>query len=266
MKIVKILAWVLVVLIAFVGLALYLTDFNAIVKRVIEKVGSDSLQTEVRLDNVDIQLTEGRAELTGLTIKNPPGFEAGNLFEMDTIVVGINVEALADKLVDITEVNIRGVRVVAEQKGPTTNIQQLLARLPRSEKGAASGGADSAESGSSEFLIKLRELQFLDSNIVLKTEQWGDETLTIPNIKLANLGGTAGTTPEKLATAILDPLLKQINKAVEDGLKKAVEQKARAKLKEKEGELKSEARDKLREKFGDNADEVGGALKSLLSR
>lgn len=267
MKVVKIAGWVIVALIAFIALSFYLTlnNLDTIVKQVVERAGSEALQTQVKLNRVDISLVEGRAELGGLTIKNLPGFGAENIFEMDTIAVGINVEALADKLVDITGVDIRGVKVVAEQKGGSTNIQQLLAQLPKSSQESA-GTTGGAESGSSEFLIKLRELKFLDSSVVLKTDQWGDEALAIPDIKLANLGGEKGSTPDKLARSILDPLLKQVNRAVQQGLKKAIEEKAKAKLQEKEDELKSEARDKLREKLGDDAEKVEGALKNLLSR
>lgn len=265
MKIVKILGWTLLALVAFIALSVYLTanNLDGIVKQAIERVGSQTLGTEVRLDRVDIKLTEGRAELSGLKIRNLPGFQAKNLFSLDKISVALNLEAMVDKIVDITDVTIDGVHVVAEQKGNTTNIQQLVDKLPQSNEASSKKAGGSGASG---IRVKIRRFRFADSSARLVTDRWGERTLSIPAITLNHLGGEKGVPPEALANAILRPLLKQINQSVRDNLRDVVEKKAREALKQKQDDLKSRYQSKLKEKLGDKAGAVEGALNSYLSR
>lgn len=268
MKVLKILGWVVVAIIAFVALSVYLTahNLNSIVKQVVEQVGSETLQTPVTLRDVDIQLMDGRAQLSGLTVSNLPGFDAPNLFQFDKVAVGINLEAMLDKTVDLTEVTIDGIKVVAEQKGTTTNIQQLVNNLPKSDSPKKQQPEEGADGEPLDILVKIRQFRFADSSATLVTEKWGEQTLNLPSISLQHLGGDQGVPPDQLAQAILRPLLKQINTAVEKGIRQAVEDKAREKLGEKEDELKEKYRSKLDEKLGDKADDVDSALKSMLKR
>ena len=85
----------LVLILAAVGAGVYLLqNLDGIVKEVIEKVGSDVTGTNVRVDEVKIDLQGGAATLTGLTIANPAGFSEGNLFSMEAIRVIIDVASM----------------------------------------------------------------------------------------------------------------------------------------------------------------------------
>ncbi len=115
-------------LIIFVVPAVYFTayNFNNLVKKAVEDIGSDSLQTEVRLATVDISLSEAKARLSGLTIHNPPGFSAENVITLNDVQFDLNPQAILDKTIDISEIAINGMQVTAEQKGATTNVQAPL--------------------------------------------------------------------------------------------------------------------------------------------
>lgn len=269
MKVLKILGWVLLALILFIGLSIYLTasNLNAIVKQVVEQVGSEVLQTNVTLREADIQLLEGSARLSGLTIANVPGYQSPTLFSMETIQVTLNIEALANKVVELSTVRIDGIDVVAEQKGTSTNIQALMNNLPAGD-GAGSTGEESGDSGSgdSEFRFKIDDFQFADSQARVITDRWGETMLKMPAVSLQQIGGKDGVPPDQLATEILRPLMKQLNRSLEKGIKTIAEEKAREKLGEKEDELKARYRDKLNEEFGDDADNVDATLKSLLKK
>lgn len=268
MKVLKILGWLLVILIAFVALSVYLTasNLNSIVKQVVEQVGSETLQTRVTLREADIQLLEGKARLSGLVIENLPNYTAPNLFEMETVAVALNLEAMADKLVDISDVRIEGIRVTAEQVGTSTNIQALMDNLPESSSSGAEPQPPAGDEGGSDLRFRIGEFVFAESSAELITEKWGVQQLNIPAIELRSIGGDQGVPPEELANAILQPLIKRVNTAMQKGLKQAVEEKAKEKLSEKEAEAKEKARQKLQEKLGDNAEGAESALKSLFSK
>ena len=269
MKVIKALGWLLVLVVVFVGLSLYLTanNLNSLVKQAVEQVGTETLQTKVSLVSADISLTEARATLSGLTIHNPPGFTAENIFELGEIGLDLNLEAMLDKVVDISEIKVNGLRVVAEQKGTSTNIQTLLNTVSGSGKTEAKpADSKSPDNASPDVLMKVGKFEFADSTVTLVTEKWGEQQIPLPAITLQKLGGDKGVPPDQLSQVVISRLLKDVNRAVEKKMKALVKEKAKEKLEEKEDELKDKYRSELKDKLGDDADQVEGSLKSLLSR
>jgi uncharacterized protein YxeA len=70
---------VLVILVG-VGVFVFLGQLNDIVRAAIEKVGSDMTQTNVELNEVDIELTSGKGALRGFRVTNPNGFSKDDAF------------------------------------------------------------------------------------------------------------------------------------------------------------------------------------------
>ncbi|MDH3311484.1 MAG: hypothetical protein OEM95_12535, partial [Gammaproteobacteria bacterium] len=73
----KIILIFVLVLVAAIGAGLYylFTNLDAIVKAAIEKAGSQTTQTAVRVDSVKIVLSEAAGTIKGLSIANPKGFD-----------------------------------------------------------------------------------------------------------------------------------------------------------------------------------------------
>jgi hypothetical protein len=271
MKVLKLVSGLIILMAVSVVISLYWLsgNLNDLVKSMIEEVGSKTLQTTVTLEAVDIQLREGRARLTGLKIANPQEFTQPYVFTMDTVAVDLTLEKLLNQLVDITAITVDGARIVAEQKGLSTNLQVLKKNL-----GAAAAKSPQAtpsdKSAPADVLIKIGLLRFSNSSAQLVSDQWGDREINAPNIELKNLGGESGIAPEEMATAILKPLIKKLNRSLEDSLKELLEEKlketAKAKLKEKETELKQQLEGKLEEKLGSDSAETIDTLKSIFKR
>lgn len=261
MKIIKILGGLLALSALLIVISVYwlANNINGIVKTAIEEVGSDTLKTEVRVADVDIDLKASKVSLSGLTIANVAGFDAPLLFKMDQVAVDLEPASLLEKTIEIKSVLIDGTKVVAEQKGATTNLQALLDNLPKGEPAQAEKPVNETEQGNSEpldVLIKVGAFDFTNTSTQLITEQFGEREVNSPDVRLRNLGGDTGVPPEQLAQAIIQPLIKQVSKAVENYLKQMVEDAAKEKLTEKEQELKS----KIDEKYGEGS---GDALKKL---
>ena len=78
MKVLKPLLLVLAVLAVIVAIGAYvlLGNLDNIVRRAVERTGSDLTGTPVTLDGVAIDLRAGRAPLSGLAVARPPGYHS----------------------------------------------------------------------------------------------------------------------------------------------------------------------------------------------
>ena len=260
------LGLLIVIVIGVLGAGFYIANnMNGLVKDAVEEVGSQVLKTPVRLKAVNIQLLQGRAEISGLTIANPSGFDQPNVFQMDKIAVELDLISLMDSVVNLKEISIEGASVIAEQKGLGTNLQALMKNLQASSDDASDTVA-ADDSSSPDLLIKVGLFQFINSSTSLVSEKWGQSEVSIPEIKLVQRGGEQGLPPQQLAEALLKPLMKQLSSAVEAHLKGLFERKFKEKLDEKEDELKKKLSNKIADELGDDSDDRINSLKSLLSR
>lgn len=238
------------VLVLAVGVLLYLVNnINGIVKDVVESEGPKVTKTEVSLGGVNIQLREGRGELTDLVVANPPGFGSPEAFHANQLVLQIKPSSVVGDVIIIEEVVIKGVTVTAEQKGLTTNLQTILKSV---QEGA---GGEEPASGESDVRLMVEKLSFADSSLNLITEEYGSYPVDLPGLELNNLGSREnGLTPTQLGQAILEPALRQAWNAAQDRLQDAAQDKAEDKLKEK-----------AREELGDDAEEKIEKLRGLLN-
>ncbi len=251
-KAVKIGLGAVVALVAVVAIVmvLVLQNLDAIIKKVIEDVGSDVVGTSVRVSEVKFTLTDGRGEIHGLQIANPPGFNTPNAFEMDQVAVQVRPASLTGPVIVIDEVRVDGARLTAEQKGPTTNLQTLLDGMKPADNAApAEPSGDPAD-----VRLALKQFAFVNSSAAVETAQYGGKTLKMPGIRLADIGDEqTGLTPEQLASRMLRTVIKQAQKAVQDYLEELVKDAA-----------KEEVNKKLDEKIGaENREKLEG-LKGLL--
>lgn len=261
MKAVKIIGGLFAVVILIVSVVVFLglQNLNQIVKTAVETVGPDVIGTEVRLAAADIEITNGRGELSGLTIANPKGFSNSNAFELGTIALQVDPASLTGDVIVIDEILISGAKLLAEQKNLTdTNLQALLDNMQGGSDASTSSAPTAADDTMSSESVKLavKKFTFSDSNIQVVTEQWGERAIKLPSISVSDIGSAdAGLTPEQLAEAMIQPVLK----AAEKSVKKDLEELAKDKLEEK-------AREKLQEKLGDEKLEQLDQLKSLFGK
>lgn len=246
MKFMKILLGIVCVLAVVVGGVLFwgLSDINNIVKKAVETVGPQVTHTRVNLNAADIQLTEGRGVLSGLSIGNPAGFSSANLFAIDKIVLDVDPASVLDGIIVIDEITLDGARLIAEHKNVAeTNIQALLKGMKGSS--ATSEPAATSEDTGNEIRLIVKKLKVINNELSLMSEKLGNYTLPLPAIEQNNIGDPAvGLTPEQLGSAILKPILRNAEKTVKAKLETLAKD-----------ELKTQAEDKLKEKLGDKISE-----------
>ncbi len=259
MKVLKVLLGVVVALIvvAIIAVVVVSQNINKIVKVAVESAGSEITQTDVRLAKSNIQLKDGRGELSGLTIANPQGFSDGNIFSLGKVVLAVDPQSLLGEVKVIDEITISKVNILAEHKAVSdTNLKALLDNIQSStgggQKSESKGNTDTSGAGgkSEEVLLAVKKIVFADNSVSLKSDQWGESQLTIPSFELTNLGSeTDGLTPTELAQAALKPLIARARRSVQEKLKDELEDKAKEELLDKLDDNQKKQLDKVKSLF-----------------
>ncbi len=225
---------VLLIIVAIcAGIAWWVTtSLDRTIARVIEEVGSDLLDSKVRVAGVETDLTAGRASIFGLTIANPTGegieFSKQPAFELDEITVAIDLSSLGEGPIPIEVVRVLAPRLNAEVTPGGINLSELRDRIGAGEPEEASAGdADTGE----PIQLRVDLFEFKKGSIRADTEAVGGDVrdLDLPTVKLENLSGT----PAEIGKQVLDVYLAKATKAVGAGRLKAEANKQLDKVKKK---------------------------------
>ena len=233
----KKILWVVLALVVILGILVWrvFANLDAIVASIIETEGSKALGTEVAVSGVTLDLTSGKAGISGLTIANPDGFSGGDAFALDSIEVQIDIASLQTDVFVIDSVNIGGSSIAYELKADGSNNFQALM------DGMSSGGDSSGgDSGPGTKLI-IDKLNFAGSNITVTSEMEGVENqdVNLPGFNMSGVGRPNGATSGEVAKAVAGELTGAvIAAAAKAGLQKKLEE-------EKQGFM-----DRVKDKLG----------------
>lgn len=235
-----------------------LQNLDEIIKRTIESVGTQTTQTQVTLQKVNLSLRSGRGELHSLQVNNPKGYDSEYAFLMDEIALQVDPASLLDDVVVIKEIKIDGAKLIAHHKG----LKDLnLTTLAQNVKSAAPATSDNTDQPPADPKVKtdvrlmVEKITLVNNQLQLISEKLGAQTLTLPTIDLANIGDKqTGLAPHELAKAIMKPLLAQAATEVKKQLKTLLKDQGKDKLKglldEKLSDKDKEKVNKLKSLFG----------------
>jgi len=269
----KVILGVLLIVIIAIGGSVYylLTNLDSLVEAAIEKYGSEATQTSVLVDGVKINLSDGAAGITGLTVGNPAGYGFANAFSLGEIRAAIDLASLQDEPYIINEITVLAPQVFVEiNQDNKTNLNELKNNLTAGTTGKAQAKAP-AEGSAAEPRLIIRRLTFADGTIQAKVAALKNKEykLKLPSLDMTNLGGSKGATATELASEILkrltdrasdivknDIIDAELNKLKEKAQQKIDEEKARlqkevdSKVEAKKDAVKDKAKDKLKNLFG----------------
>lgn len=259
----------IVVIIAAVSYYL-LTNLDALVKAGIEKYGSEVTHTAVRVDQVQIKLTDGAGTIKGLTIANPEGFETDFIFSLGEVTTEIDLESLKQEPYIINEVTVREPQVVVEvNANKKTNLNELKKTLMggTTKKSTTSNTAD-AQNGSNTQAprIIIRRLIFSKGNIQVLVKPLNNKkyTLKLSSINMKNLGGKKGATPTELSKEIINRLIDQAKKDVKQKGIDAELDKLKTKFNTKINQEKAKLKSKSDAKLNKEKQKLKDKLKNIL--
>jgi hypothetical protein len=228
-----------------VAIAVWLlaSNLNSIVKKIVEDAGSNALGTHVALNSAEINLTEARAALAGLTIANPKGFNERNAFELGGIEVVLDPATVTGNEIVIPSIIIDKATLTFEQIGSNNNLQVLMNNLDSS----SDSGATANDATDTEILIVIEELHLNDASMTIIADQVSKPlNVSLPDITVRNIGRRgAGVTPDQATEAIIQPILKQAQAAAKNHVKDEAKDIARAEADKQKGKLMESAQKKL---------------------
>jgi hypothetical protein len=258
-----ILAVVVVLVIAVAGILYYvLTNLDAIVKAAIEKYGSQAIQTQVKVDHVDIKLTTGTGTIKGLTIANPEGFSQPLAFSLGEITTTINIDKTSQNLVAIDLINIDAPNIFyeinAERQGSLNVLKDRLTT------GTSKASAPTEKSSQPSLELDIAKFQLKNALLQAKVVPLKDKMykLKLPPLTLTNLRGT----PEQISRQVLKQLIDHAQTAIKkQGLDKELAE-LKSKAKQRVDEEKAKLKEKADSKVDEKKDEMQDKLKGLLNR
>ena len=194
-----------VAVVVIVAAAIFLTsNLGAFLAAAIEKAGSEATGSPVEVTGAKLSLRQGRGEVAGLSVGNPVGFSGEDVFDLEDIVLDLDLASLKSEPIVIDEIRVDGPRVRAEfLRDGSLNLDVLRHRLQDSAPREPAGAAPAK--------LRIARLHFADGEIAVDASALGLEprTVKLPAFDLANLGGAEGATPDALAREILGAVAKQ---------------------------------------------------------
>lgn len=224
-----------------------LSSLDAIVAEAIQKYGSQVTQTPVAVSSVSIDLKSGAGAIEQLSVGNPNGFSAPDIFTLGGISTRLDVASIGKDPIVIEEIQVDTPAVFYEiNKSGASNIKELQKNIERSSGGGGTAGETPASGGPK---VVIRKLVIEGGKIDAKVAALGDKPLSadLPRIQLNDIGEkSGGATAAEVTRQVMNAIIARVGPAVANlGLEKYV------------GKSLDEAKALLNEKIGDR---VGGAL------
>jgi hypothetical protein len=202
------------------GLFFYL---DSIVKSGIEVVGSNLLGTVVTVDSVSLSPLSGQGSISGLRVENPEGFESQYAFELDSVLVSIDVNSVFTDAAEIESIVIMQPVITYETKIASDNIRTLLDNL---DEGDAPSSDPETEDDSAQQII-IREFRMVGSQLNF-VSALVSAPITLADIEIRDIGAEGGSASAANAVrVVLQELVASILNSDDlpglDGLRESVE-------------------------------------------
>ena len=195
-----------------------------------------------------------------------------NAFSLGEIRTGIDLASLQEEPYIIDEITVLAPQVFVEiDENNKTNLNELKKNLSAGSATASSKQKEAeapADSGAAEPRLIIRRLTFAAGTIEARAAalQGKEFKVKLPELDMANLGGSKGATGTELANEILTRLTDQaiaiVKKDIVDAELNKLKAEAKAKIDAEKAKLKDDADTKLKEE----EDKAKDKLKDLFSQ
>jgi hypothetical protein len=190
----------------------FLSNLNSLVAGAIEKHGSQVTETQVDVSGVEISLREGRGSIRGLRVANPDGYAAPSAFSLGHITLDLDLGSVREDPIVIDEIRVQGPLIHAEltQSG-SSNVDELRKRVQ-----AYTSGSSNSEKNRDPKKIRIKKFVFEEGRVLVDASAMGIEKkeITLPEIHLANVGGSQGAPPDQIAKIVVTTVAKNVSSEI----------------------------------------------------
>jgi hypothetical protein len=249
---------IILVVLALIGLATALAlrfgagRLDGAVASAIERHGSALTGTSVDVAGVDLALSAGRADLAGVTVGNPRGYDTDYAVRIGSAAVELDIGSLAGAVPVIEELVLDGALINAEQRAAASNLTDIQQH--------ATGSSSEAPAGEPGRIV-VERFRVRNARVLLTSEHLSTpEELPLRDVVVENIGSaTGGVTYSEAAEAMLLPILAAARSAAAERLRvaavDAVSEAAREELDEETQQLRQQA-DEARQEVSERAEEL----------
>ena len=201
----------LVVVVLAVGIYYVSQNAGAFIKAAIEDQGSRATAVAVKVDGVDLSLTDLKAGIRGLTVGNPSGFETARAVSLGEVSVKINKD-WSTNLIVIDEIMIRAPEITYEIGSSGSNIAAIQQNVENFMKVMGGGSSDSGSAPSDSAAgpkVVISDLYIKGGKINVSASLFKGKTLTtpLPEIHLTDIGkDTGGASPAEVVDQIISAI------------------------------------------------------------
>ncbi|MBN1796156.1 MAG: hypothetical protein JW804_05740 [Sedimentisphaerales bacterium] len=199
----RLIETIILVIIILIGVLLLGFELfgEHIVKVGIETAGTKALSVGVNIDDLDLSIYSGKVGLEGLRVDNPVGYENKYLLELNEGRVKTSMKSLLSDTVEIESILLDGIILTVEQKGLSSNLNDILKSIPKAEPAAK------PEEGKN---LLVKDLKITNTSVKVKllpiggiTGNVDTVTLKLDPIEMKDLGSKDKMTTARLAKEIM---------------------------------------------------------------
>jgi len=161
-----------------------------IAAKAISTAGTKVTKVNVSLGYVDFGLLRGSVGISKLAVDNPQGFADKTLLTLGSAKVRMEMGSLFSDTIKIDEIRLDGIDLVIEQKGLSTNLQELMNNVsssaPAGTPPASTTPAPSENKAAKKLEVKLIEI----TNVKVRVKVLGapEIPMKLNTIRLEDIG------------------------------------------------------------------------------
>ncbi len=244
----KVILGVLAVIV--IALAVVWCSLESIVKKAVNKFGSEVTGTEVKLEGFQFSPFAGTAAIQGLTVANPENYKSPYLLSLGGVSVKVNVKSLFTDTIIVDDITINKPEITYEMLSLTqNNIKQLQENIAKNtastSKAEPVAEEKPAEPQKASKNVIIKKVTVSEGGLKAVTAIPGDKGLlnvTLPEITLTDIG--ADKKKESIVSSVTKILNKVLSVASETVVKNGM------------NNLKNVAEESLNNVVGDVKDKV----------
>lgn len=198
----------------FIAAYLCMPSMEGIVKKLVNKYGSEITGTDVSIKSLNLKLTSGQGSVKGITIKNPRQYKSKYLFSLDEIGIGIDISSLTEDTIVIENISVTKPIITYEMLSLTQNnisdiLNNIAANTSKSESKEEKKVEKDSKASSKKVVIKKLVVSGGEIQVMVGVGSMKQAvTLPLPTIEMNNIG------EEKKGASISETLSLVLNKVL----------------------------------------------------
>ncbi len=199
----------LLLLLVIAALLIVFVAVDGIAKSAIERGGSSMLGVETTVEGADVGLLSGTFAMQGFNVGNPDGYPSPHFLDLEDANVALTLGSLFEDTVRLPELRIGKIDLYLDRTGGTANYQRILDNVAKRESGEPAPDGTPAEPGKGYVIdvITLAPATVHVTGLPGLTAAAGDITVSLPEIKLENVGSKEPMQMSELIALVVKTLL-----------------------------------------------------------